>query len=173
MVNPYIPHLLLVLEDDKNRQFYNGFAKYHAVKPRHIGKEKIAGGWLKVLEKFKGEHIPLLLKYPTRHLVMVIDFDDEDAAGTTQPTPKLSNRMQLFKDAIPNGLTDRVFIIGCSHKPEKLTAACGKSPETIGELLARDCDEGTDLMWGHAMLRHNAAELIRLREKVRPFLFQS
>jgi hypothetical protein len=37
--------------------------------------------------------------------------------------------------------------------------------------MAQDCREETDKIWGHALLKHNAAELARLREQVRPILF--
>jgi hypothetical protein len=37
--------------------------------------------------------------------------------------------------------------------------------------MARDCREETEETWGHELLRHNAGELARLREQVRPILF--
>jgi hypothetical protein len=37
--------------------------------------------------------------------------------------------------------------------------------------LAKDCREGTDTTWWHALLQHNASELDRLRACVRPILF--
>jgi hypothetical protein len=54
-------------------------------------------------------------------------------------------------------------------EPEELKATLG-SYETIGMALAQDCREGTDT-WGHALLKHNTAEIERLREHVRPILF--
>lgn len=38
--------------------------------------------------------------------------------------------------------------------------------------MAEDCREGTNTMWDHELLRHNAGELERLRKRVRPILFQ-
>ena len=43
--------------------------------------------------------------------------------------------------------------------------------DTIGSALAKDCRDETDTIWNHNLLRHNASELDRLREHVRPILF--
>ena len=45
--------------------------------------------------------------------------------------------------------------------------------EDIGRAMAKDCREETNTTWGHGRLRHNAGELDRLRQHVRPILFQS
>ena len=71
----------------------------------------------------------------------------------------------------PQDLTDRVFILGALDKPEALKQANLGSYEDIGSAMAKDCREGTDRIWGHELLRHNASELDRLREHVRPILF--
>jgi hypothetical protein len=73
---------------------------------------------------------------------------------------------------IPERLADRVFILGALSEPEALKANLG-SYETIGLKMARDCREETNTTWGHDLLRHNASELDRLRERVRPILFPS
>jgi hypothetical protein len=39
--------------------------------------------------------------------------------------------------------------------------------------MAKDCREGTDTIWRHDLLRHNAGELDRLAAHVRPILFPS
>jgi hypothetical protein len=64
-----------------------------------------------------------------------------------------------------------VFILGVWTEPEELRANLG-SYETIGMALAKDCREDSDTTWGHDLLRNNAGEIARLRERVRPFLFQ-
>lgn len=170
--NVYQPHLLLLLEDDKNRQFFNGFAKHPRLLPRRIDPQKVAGGWSRVLEMFEGEHLALLRRYTERHLLMVIDFDDEYAAAASAPSTKLEHRRNLFLEAVPDDLKERVFVIGCSENPERLTTDRRESAESIGERLAQDCVDGTDELWGHPMLQHNSREILRLREKVRPFLFR-
>ena len=63
-----------------------------------------------------------------------------------------------------------MFILSVLTEPEELKGSLG-SYETIGTAMAKDCREGTDTTWGHALLRHNAGELVRLRERVRPILF--
>jgi hypothetical protein len=67
-------------------------------------------------------------------------------------------------------LRDRVFILGARSEPEALKPDLG-SYETIGRALAKDCHEGTDATWGHDLLLHNAIEIDRLRQHVRPILF--
>jgi hypothetical protein len=168
------PHLLMLWEDEKNRQFLNGFDKHPQLDGRRLNYGKIYGGTWKVLEQFKKMEIKGLREYPKRHLLMVIDFDDELAATKGLPPEKAErakDRRKEFEAAIPADLKERVFVIGCLWKPEKLTAALGKSPETIGRELADDCVAGTNNVWGHAMLQHNDEELARLRAKVNPFLF--
>jgi len=91
-------------------------------------------------------------------MVLLIDFDDRE------------ERLQYAKARIPERLIDRVFILGSLSDPESLRANLG-SYETIGLAMARDCREGTETTWGHGLLRHNAGELERLRENVRPILF--
>jgi hypothetical protein len=43
--------------------------------------------------------------------------------------------------------------------------------EEMGSALARDCRDETNATWSHELLQHNANELARLREHVRPILF--
>ncbi|MGA3027288.1 MAG: hypothetical protein ABSF98_21220 [Bryobacteraceae bacterium] len=94
-------------------------------------------------------------------MVLSIDFDE-----------RYPERLAEAKNRIPEGLRDRVFILGAWSEPEALTRAGLGSPETIGRELARDCREDTDATWGHDLLRHNAGEIGRLRQHVRPILFQ-
>ena len=89
---------------------------------------------------------------------MLIDFDGKVA------------RLQGAKAEVPAHLTDRVFILGALDEPEALKGTLGPY-ESIGAALAKDCREDTDTTWGNPFLRHNAGELDRLRERVRPILF--
>ena len=81
--------------------------------------------------------------------------------------------MNKVKRRIPERLTGRVFILGAWSEPEALKAAGLGSYETIGRAIAKDCREQTDTTWQHDLLRHNASEINRLRQDVRPILFQS
>jgi hypothetical protein len=70
-------------------------------------------------------------------------------------------------------LAERMFVLGALSRPEALRQANLGSYEEIVRALAKDCCEGTDTIWGHELLRHNASELDRLREHVGPILFPS
>jgi hypothetical protein len=157
-VNKYQPHVLVLPEDDANRQLGNGFLLDLALKPRAIQVLKPAGGWNHVVECFLSDHVAEMDRCPGRFMVLLIDFDgDEDRLG-------------LVKDRIPGHLTDRVYVLGASNEPEDLRGVLG-SYEAIGWALAKDCREGTNTTWDHPFLQHNAGELNRLREHVRPILF--
>jgi hypothetical protein len=62
-----------------------------------------------------------------------------------------------------------VFIIGSWTTPEELKD--GRSFETVGGELAKDCKDESDLAWSHDLLKHNSAEMARLRVAVRGILF--
>lgn len=49
MINKHLPHLLVLPEDDEDRELANGFALHTAVDPRKIQVLPTAGGWLKAL----------------------------------------------------------------------------------------------------------------------------
>jgi hypothetical protein len=120
-----------------------------------------AGGWTQVLERFKSDHIVGMNHYSGRFMVLLIDFDGDEA------------RLTKAKAEIPEHLTERVFILGALTNPEALRQANLGPYEGIGLGMAKDCREGTDTIWGHELLQHNASELDRLREHVRPILFSS
>jgi hypothetical protein len=160
-VNPYQPHVWVLPEDDANRQLANGF-----LQDRYLSFWKIrvlaqAGGWNRVLECFLSDHVRGMERHTNRFMVLLIDFDGKE------------DRLQYAKAQIPRRLRERVFVLGALTEPEALKRAIPASYESIGLALARDCREGTDTTWGHDLLRHNAGELDRLRERVRPILFPS
>jgi hypothetical protein len=154
------PHIYVLPEDYANRQLANGFFLDHSLWNRRRSFQVLpeVGGWTKVLACFQSDHIKGMERYPQRFMVLLIDFDDRE------------DRLDMAKAAIPAHLTDRVFILGVRSKPETLRQYLG-SYETIGLALAKDCREETDTTWGHDLLCHNASELDRLREHVRPILF--
>jgi hypothetical protein len=81
-------------------------------------------------------------------MILLIDFDDDP------------ERLLFAKGRVP--LSD----------PEALRRALNNLPyESIGHQMAKDCQEGTDTIWQHELLEHNASELSRLRTSVRPILF--
>jgi hypothetical protein len=154
------PHILVLPEDDADRQLANGFLlEVDWIRQRQMQVLKVAGGWKKVLECFQSDHIEDMNRCRHRFMVLLIDFDEKE------------DRLDKAKKAIPDDLKDRVFVLGARKDPEGLRRAGLGSLETIGKALARDCREDVDATWGHALLQHNASELDRLRKHVRPILF--
>jgi hypothetical protein len=156
-VNKYLPHVLALPEDDANRQLANGF-HLDVLATRQFQVIEVAGGWIEVLNQFKSVHVREMERCHERFMVLLIDFDGQ------------GERLHQAREVIPDHLKDRVFVLGVWTEPEALRADLG-TYETIGRALARDCREETDTTWGHALLRHNAIEVGRLRERVRPILF--
>ena len=100
-------------------------------------------------------------RFPERLMVLLIDFDGHP------------ERLAEAKAAIPDHLVERVFVLGALTEPEALKEPGLDSFEQIGFGLAKDCREGTDKLWGLPLLRHNAPELERVLQHVRPILFPS
>jgi hypothetical protein len=147
-------------EDDADRQLANGFLLAPGLLARSIQVLPKAGGWGKVLDLFQSEHVRKMDANPGRYMVLLIDFDHQE------------DRLGEARAVIPTHLKDRVFVLGVWSEPEKLKADLGRPAyESIGEAMAKDCREGTDTIWSHDLLRHNAEELGRLRQHVRPILF--
>jgi hypothetical protein len=159
MVNKHRPHVFVLPEDDANRQLAIGFAlEVSARFSRQVFVLPVAGGWTQVLERFLSDEVVDMEGSPDRYMVLLIDFDRNE------------ERLSHVYSRIPEHLRDRVFILGVWSEPEELKKALG-SCEGIGAAMARDCREETNTTWDHALLRHNAGELARLRPCVRPILF--
>jgi hypothetical protein len=161
-VNRYLPHVFVLPEDDANRQLANGFhLQVDPTRQRQMQVLPAAGGWNEVLERFKSNHVIGMNRYSDRFMVLLIDFDGHQ------------ERLTTAKAEIPEGLAERVFILGALTKPEALRQASLGSYEQIGLAMAKDCREGTETVWGHELLRHNAREIECLRQHVRPIVFPS
>jgi len=157
-MNKMVPHVLVLPEDDANSQLANGFQLDHSLDTRRMQILEEAGGWLEVLDRFKTVHVAEMERNTNRFMVLLLDFDHRE------------NRLPEVKAEIPAHLNERVFVLGSWGEPEELRQALG-SYETIGLALAKDCRDNTNGTWGHALLKHNAGELERLRQLVRPILF--
>jgi len=155
----YPPHVPVLPEDDANRQLVAGFRLDPYLSSHRINVLRVAGGWRKVLERFQSSHIAEMKKNLNRYMVLLIDFDGKE------------DRLDKAKAVVPDDLKERVFILGAWSNPEDLRKDGLGSYETIGQALAKDCREETDMTWGHRLLCHNAGELDRLRKYVRPILF--
>ena len=158
-VNKNRPHVLVLPEDDADRQLANGFSLDPCLNTRQMQVLEEAGGWHEVLNRFKADHVRAMDRNTNRFMVLLIDFDGDE------------NRLNAVKTEIPERLKERVFVLGAWSNPEELRQRCGESYETIGSALAMDCRENTETTWAHDLLRHNAGELERLRKHVRPILF--
>jgi len=160
-VNRQRPHVLVLPEDKANRQLANGFwLQIDPSRQRQLQILGVAGGWNEVLTLFRSVHVVEMDRCPTRFMVLLIDFDGHE------------ERLQRAQDSIPNHLTERVFVLGTLTEPEALKPDLG-SYEEIGSKLAADCREEADVAWDHPLLQHNAGEIARLREEVRPILFSA
>jgi len=159
-VNWYRPHVLLLPEDDANRQVANGFhLQVSPANQRQMQVLQVAGGWNEVLTLFETDHATEMDRCPSRYMVLLIDFDG------------VQDRLQTARARIPAQLTDRVFILGAWSEPEELKKAGLGTYETIGKAMAEDCRSGTNTTWGHNLLQHNASEIGRLRQHILPILF--
>lgn len=159
--NDHLPHVLVLPEDDADRELANGFLL--GIDERSLRQIQVlrpARGWAKVLSLFESEHVKEMDHRPNRYMVLLLDFDGDE------------KRLSKAKAVIPDHLSDRVFVLGVWSEPEDLKPDLG-TPETVGSKLADDCREETDAIWQHTLLRHNAGELDRLRQHVRPILFPS
>jgi len=156
-MNKYRPHVLVLPEDDANRQIANGFLLWPSLKDQNIQILPSAGGWTAVRDKLH-TLLPDISKYPDRIMVLLVDFDG-------QP----NRREQVITD-VPDELRVRIFLLGVLSVPEVLRSSLG-SYEKIGRALAEDCAANTTSVWGHELLAHNADEAARLMAKVRSILF--
>ncbi|MDP1748975.1 MAG: hypothetical protein Q8L22_05930 [Reyranella sp.] len=156
-VNRELAHILVLPEDDANRQLANGFVLNIATAQIQVLRE--VGGWARVRDRFASDHVDSMRKYPGRYMVLLIDFD-----GYIQ-------RLQEMKAVIPQDLANRVFIFGARSEPEDLKRARLGTYETIGKAMAEDCRNGTQEMWAHNLLEHNQGELARMRNAACGILF--
>lgn len=159
-VNLYRPHVLVLPEDDANRQLANGFLNEPALNLRAIQVLPVAGGWAKVRDEAMRSHFSKLQNYPMRHLVLLVDFDGH-----------FEERIAHFQAMIPAELSERIYLLGVADEPESLRTAQGVSLERIGERLASACTRDEPGLWSDPLLRHNLPELDRLIGSVKPFLF--
>src|ERR1700722_4605508 len=153
-VNKHLPHVLVLPEDDANRQLANGFQLDPLLDTRRMQILEEAGGWQEVLNRLKEDHVREMDRYANRFMVLLIDFDGKQ------------DRLNIVRAAIPERLQERVFVLGARNEPEELRQNLG-SYETIGKALAKECADNTDETWAHGLLRHNSGELERLRKQVR------
>lgn len=166
MSNLYKPHLLVLPEDEANEQLANGIKLSLNINNRTLIIDKPTKGWLKVVKKYTEQVVAEMRKYPSRIVVLLIDFDCDATKGDTP-----EKRFFQVLNEIPDDLKSRTFVLGTLDEPEDLKTKLSMSLENIGETLAEDCPDKRNPLWDDDMLKHNAPELERLLESVKHFLF--
>jgi len=159
-VNKYEPHMLIIPEDDANRQIANGFLTCLNVKCNAVQVLPPAKGWGSVLEKFGRDYCPKMRAYPNRRVLLLIDFDS-----------KYTDRIALVQKEIPDFCKDRVFVLGVASEPERLKYNLSMSFEEVGRSLTKDCPHELSDTWKNELLVHNETELKRMVNDVKSFLF--
>jgi len=155
----YAPHLLVIPEDEANRQIITGFRNHWGVRSRQIQIAEVANGWGKALKQFAEVHVPLMRKYPKRFVLILIDCDGQ------------RERIAHARRDIPPELADRVFIMGSLTTPEKLAAAVAMPKETLGKAIADECHNQCTAILNHPLLVHNLQEWERMDVSVCPALW--
>ena len=157
-MNKYKPHVYILPEDDANAEIVTGFLLHASIDARYVQVLPPAKGWIKLLEEFEANHKPEMLKNVNEHMIMVLDFDRD------------LSRREKVRQHIGDELIDRVFVLGSLSEPEALRSDLG-SYETIGQLLANECNADTRVTWNHDQLTHNYSELDRMTSTLKPILF--
>ena len=158
--NKYRPHVHVLPEDDANRQLANGFILHAAVAPRSVHVLPPAGGWTAVRDSFLREHNAEMQRFPDRLMVLLVDFDGHGV-----------QRVHDVMSEVDRAIVDRVFVLGAPDEPEQLRSQLKEKYESIGKRLAQECADGTNKLWTHALLAHNAPEVARMLGQVRPLVF--
>ncbi len=158
-VNKYAPHVVVLPEDDANRQIVNGFLLNPSLNIRAIQVLPSAGGWTKVRDSFANVHLHEMERLDNRFMILLVDFDNQDS------------RLKEVAKAIPSILADRVLIVGALSEPEDLKKAGLGNFEKIGKDISDDCLIQSGKIWGHELLRHTITEICRMGPTVRSILF--
>ncbi len=159
--NRHKPHVVVLPEDDANRQVALGFRlELEPDRLRQIDIRPVAGGWMHVVDTFKVQYARLMqTSIPHRYVILLLDFDNAEQRST------------LIAQQIPDDLRDRVFVLGVRSEPEDLKRGRPGSYEDIGRALARECRDGSRVLWSHDLLKHNTAEIDRMNPFIHSILF--
>ena len=160
-VNLALPHLIVIPEDNANREIANGFRLIIEKNDRQFLMKKPARGWpngryeLVALSDSTGH----LQKYKSSHAALIVDFDGKRERGSE------------IKQLVSEEVIDRVFVIGVLSEPEKLRNATGMKFEQLGIQIAEGCKDSSINFWQHDLLAHNIEEIRRLSGAVRDIFF--
>jgi hypothetical protein len=109
-MNRYLPHVLILPEDDANHELANGVL-LEANDRRQVQILRPAGGWTHVRDDFAAEHVAPMRRFANRAMVLLVDFDGA------------LTRLQDIQAIVPQDLVDRVFILGSLTEPEDFRKA--------------------------------------------------
>jgi hypothetical protein len=154
-INRYKPHLLILPEDDANRQIAVGFFLVQPFTGSNRQILPLARGWPGIRDSFDSQYNSRLQQFPECIIALLVDFDNKEK----------ENRLEQVKRDLNPSFLDRVFVLGVTSEPEKLKKTLG-SYEKIGKALAKDCLEGTTHTWSHELLAHNLPEIERLQPHI-------
>ena len=153
-VNRHQKHILVLPEDDANKDIVNGFVLDWN---KEIGLRicPVARGWVHAFSDFSRNYLPDIRNYPECRFVILIDFDNQ-----------FQDRWGRFCELVPEELKDRVFLLGCTNEPEDVRRGQKTTFEGIGKMLAEDCNRGTRTQWNRDAFKHNIPELDRLKQSL-------
>lgn len=160
-VNLFLPHLIVIPEDNANREIANGFRLIIEKNDRQFLIKKLARGWpngrneLVALSDSTGH----LQKYKSSHAALIVDFDGKRERGSE------------IKQMVAEGVRDRVFVIGVLTEPEELRNVTRMKFEQLGSQIGEGCKGSSIGFWQHDLLVHNIEEIRRLSGAVRDIFF--
>lgn len=163
MANKYRQHLDILCEDMINKEVVQGIIEVLDYSSQsRIQFLDIARGWSKCFSRLEHSIADELNLYEGKHLLIVMDFDNDIIGRRTQ--------LKDILDKNPT-LANRVFLIGSSSEPEMLKANLNLTGhnDDVGRSLLQDCTEGNTL-WNSKDLNHNLDELIRLKQYTKNFI---
>jgi hypothetical protein len=155
-VNRFREHVIVVPEDDADRQLALGFVLHAAVNRTHIRLDGIADGWPNLLRRLREEYIGHLRRFPGGHVVLLMDFDDR----IEERRRALENLVAEFDDR--GQWEGRVYLLGAAKDPEQLVREFGTHETRIGERLADECFREKFEWWDDELLAHNRETRERL-----------
>jgi len=158
-VNRSKPHLIVIPEDKADQDIVNGFSIFLKPGERQFQVTKPAGGWVKGRNKLLELSNSRLQTNLFSHAVLIIDFDNYNDRGS-----------EIMRQ-VPEGVRDRVFVIGVLSNPEDLKRSLNKNFEQIGSQIAEGCKDSNIDFWQHDLLIHNIEEIRRISGAFRDIFF--
>lgn len=73
--NKHRPHLVILPEDDANRDIANGFELNPFLDSRSLQVVPVKGGGGRVFNEFISDYIPKMDKHPEMHVLLLLDSD--------------------------------------------------------------------------------------------------